>query len=235
MFRFGIGLVIVLAAVAPVAAGPLDITNIEGGWQNEVPLGSATIVNAAGQGTDTIRWGTPLSGGTQSGYNFTPAGDLTPVPLGTPFLLGTFQHINEPIGAPVITGVQYFFSFSTNGIPAGLSDTFNFAHNETPNASPCPAGSTSICDDVVTVSSVALNQLITVATDTFFFNLLGFSKDGGVTIASTFLSPEGGTNTAGLFGLVTSQPIGVPEPGALVLMLAGLAAGGIRALRGYIR
>lgn len=112
-------------------------------------------------------------------------------------------------------------------MPAGLSDTFQFSHNETPNTPPCPPGSASVCDDVVTIGSVNLNQLITVGSDTYFFNLLGFSTDGGTTIQFQYLSPEGGTNRAGLFGVVTSQPIpSVPEPATLTLLGSGLMVAG---------
>ena len=212
-------LILVLVAAAPTSAAPLDIVDIEGGWLNVFPAANGAINNVAAQGTDTVRWpnpGDPL----QSGYNFTPAADIIGAPLGAPLLLGTFQHINQVIFTS-ITSVEYAFSFTTNGLPNVLNDTFHFDHNETPNPG----------DDIVTVSSVNLDQLIDVGGDQYFFNLLGFSTDGGMTFSTIFTSPEGGTNTAQLYGRVTAQPIATPEPGTFSLLGAGLAVAGLRRRR----
>jgi hypothetical protein len=215
MRSLAVALTILLTAATSASADPLNITDIVGGWLNVVPASNGTIVNAADQGTDTVRW--PVPGDpNQSGYNFTPAGDIIGAALGTPLLLGTFQHINQVIFS-TISSVDYAFGFSTNGIPNALNDTFHFDHNETPNST----GTSPADDDIVTVSSVSLNQLITVNGENFFFNLLGFSTNNGVTFSSQFSSPEGGTNTAKLYGQVTSVP--VPEPASLLLFGFGLA------------
>ncbi|MFV0478897.1 MAG: THxN family PEP-CTERM protein [Parahaliea sp.] len=201
-------------------AGPLDITNIDGSWINPVPSANVTALsNTASPGTDSIRWGgTAGDINSGSGYDFTAASNITPVALGTAFVLGTFTHLNLPI-TQTISAVEYAFSFDTNGSPANLASIFSFDHNETPNST----GSSPADDDVVTVTSATLNHLITVGTDTYYFNLLGFSVDGGMSFGNIFSSPENGSNSVRLYGIVTNQPVGaVPTPGTLLLIMCGL-------------
>ena len=68
-----------------------------------------------------------------------------------------------------------------------------------------------------------MNVPILVGTDLYFFNLLGFSVDGGVTFQSVFSSPEGGHNSALLYGQLTTEPV-VPEPASLLLLGGALTA-----------
>src|SRR4030095_11199335 len=230
-----VGTLVCLSIAASAGAAPLTISNITGDWTN--PTGGVpTIVNQAGQLIDTARWGVPAVQ-DQSGYDFIPtAGAFVPA-LGVAFSLGTFVHHNNPVGddGSIPTGIDYSFALDTNGIPSALADIFHFDHNETPNAEPCPSRSAATpCDDIVTSSSLNLDSIITVGGDVFFFNLLGFSQNGGVTISSTFFSPEGQSNTAQLFAVltqptpahvcpvVTERPLATPEPGSIVLIGTGL-------------
>ena len=216
--------IVTLLTMSQGFAGPLSITDIEGGWQNPVTSngGTTTIANVAGQGTDVISWGVPATPAGQSSYDFTPGTPSNPIAFNSPFLLGTFVHNNFPVFEPWLETVDYALSFSTNGAPSLLNTLITFTHNETPNVEPCDPSGATICPDEVTVSTPNLFSEIVVGdpADAHFFSILGWSTDGGNTFSGlTFVTEEGQANTAGLYAQITES---VPEPGILSLLGLGL-------------
>src|SRR5262249_32773001 len=118
-----VGLMAILAIAARAQAAPLVISNIVGGWQNANPSANANIDNNSNQQTDYVWWGGSAFQG--SGYSFNPDNNPVDYVLGSPFVLGVFTHYNNPIpNGSSITSIDYAFSFSTNGSPSTLSDTF---------------------------------------------------------------------------------------------------------------
>lgn len=245
--------VLVAAALAlscsPAFADVVSLTNIIGSWLTPVP--PVTIVN--GNPLSTARWGTPFAPNIfQSGYDFTSAGSdnftVNPPPVSTPpELVGTFNHLNFPITGTTLQSIQLEIdaNVAVNAIPEGtFKFIFDFTHDETPNGGPpggpftgtCPyptAGSPNGvgvningCADKVTVTTSSLSQTFLVGGVQYTLDILGFSQDGGVTIANSFVTTENQNNTAGLYAHVHAVTPSVPEPASLALVGLGLLAAG---------
>jgi hypothetical protein len=214
-------------------AATLDITSITPAWENVVadPAGGTITVDNTVPDI-SLRWGAGVGGGAQSGYDFTAAGTpLLGLAEDTPFLLGDFNHLNFPVFDPVLASVDLEVDVQIGGGGPLVTSVFGITHDETTNTAPCPAGSVSVCDDIVTISNPGTFEAFTIGDTDFVFSILGFSTDGGTTFTTSFLTQEESNNPAGLYAEFTAQEniTGVPLPAAGWMLLAGI--GGLAALR----
>ncbi len=224
-------------------AASVRFDSLEAMWTN--PTGGSNIAMSAGFGDPvSIRWGVPMGAG-KSGYDF----DAIDAPFtrvqDAVFALGEFTHVNKVIRIGTgIGSVELFLKAHLTAIPdAGPevalgTSTFRFLvkHEETPNTAPCPIGSTSICDDVVSITALDTSDVFSIDGVDYTLSILGFATsvanaDAGI-FNSAFLSPENGNNTrvlAGRFTVVDNNPAPVPLPAGLPLLLIGLGTlGAIR-------
>lgn len=147
--------------------------------------------------------------GTASDYvesNFT-------VTDGSAFSLGDFTYVNRATRYSAgVTGVDFDLNVNLQGI--GWS-TFNYSLSidNTPN------GSNNV-PDYVSLISQGEDSLFSYLGESYRFEVLGFSRDGGLTFEDSTFANERSSTTAEIYGQIHA----VPVPAALWLFGSGLLA-----------
>jgi hypothetical protein len=205
------------AAVTILDTGPM--------WGNAVGGWGVTYNTSNGAFTD-VRWGFSLGSG-RSGLGFDPANPpAATYDTDVIFKLGDLRHYNNPIIGDAPSSVDLTLLTSVAGAAPAIQDfRFRFLIDETPNVRPCAYPSTTACADRITFQNLDLTSGFTLSGQTYTMELLGFSLNGGATLTSSFISQEGSSNVAGLYGRITSRN-NVPEPSTLALVGLALVAAG---------
>lgn len=229
-----------LSFYAP-SANALTLNGSSGSWSNTVGGSGITTINntdgvySYGQrdtGENQVRWGSPAYSNSlfdKSGLGFAGVGS-TSFNSGDIFELGTLSHFNNPIWggtAAASTDLAINLDFAELG-----SQTFNFTLeiDETPNiAGTCVYSSDTACADKISWTNAISDQSFSIGEQAYTLELLGFRNTPDSAIVTDFISQEGGTSQASLYGRLnaltpTTPAASVPEPATLSgLAVVGLA------------
>lgn len=142
-----------------------------------------------------------------------------------PFLVGEFTYRNgSTINSIGVSAVDLSVAVAVQTpVTESATSTFDFTIVNTPNAT----GNPVLDGDIVIVANSINPVIFSYANVNYILNVVGFSKDGGLTFTNDFSSPEGQTAGAGLYAMITASDQPVPEPGTITLLgmaVAGLAA-----------
>lgn len=152
-------------------------------------------------------------------------GAFSAIAPGQVFDLGKFTYFNgtTALGSnvnSVTLAIALTLTQPADANPAISNYNYLFGIDITPNTT----GNPVLDGDIVTINNGVTSSTFTSGGTTYTLGLLGFSTNGGSTLTSQFLSPEGSTAVADVYAVINEPNlIGVPEPASLSLLGAGLA------------
>lgn len=229
-------LVMSMLGVAGTASASVTLQSASGTWHDwvdgfNVNTAYNVPVTPGTYGDDTedqVWWGSPNPPGPQSGLGFIGSAPPTAtfnVGDGSVFQVGQLTHYNRQLnGGTALSEVELTVNASFLD-PAGVTGawTFKLNVNETDNLG-LPGG----VPDIITFPGDFDTDEVVIGNREYTMELLGFGSNYDALLP-TFLSPEDGSNDTLLWGKITSRPLVVPAPGAVLLV--GLGSG----LVGFLR
>jgi hypothetical protein len=219
-----------LVSYAP-SANAASINGTDGSWSNI--QGGSYVTTGTADGFRQVRWGDPAyhSNPTwrdQSGLGFRGVGQ-TDIQLNQIFRLGTLQHYNETIwGGTAASSADLGISLDFANI--GVKNfNFNLQIDETPNvAGTCAYYSDTACSDKISWSNQYASESFSHNGKQYTLQLDGFRETAGGALVNHFISQEGGTSQAHLFGSIVQVPTEeVPEPLTMMGSAVALGFGGM--------
>lgn len=239
---------------AALFAAPFSQAAMVTDWSYAVTLEWVSQVFGAGGGsqvttTNLLTWGDPagnhtVAGGGRSGLGITESpANGTVETNGAAAETNIITHYNNPISASFATLTSAVLNSTlllTPLNPAGatldiISTNFNITFIETPNTSPCPFPSVSVCDDIFIISSEALNSSFDYDGFTYFVSIIETSGSLNPLDANScaqaniigpclgFQTPESLFTEAQFAFFITTEPVTiVAAPGVIGLFGIGL-------------
>ncbi len=214
----GLTAIALFSIVTPVQA--FSATGVsQGSWgMPSNPSGSTFLSSKNAGSNNRLSWGVPAEGSFSNYVQFD--GVSIDASLNQPFRVGNLTYRNGTVSDSFDGDFPLNVTLELNS-PTNISQSFRYDFNifNTPNSTGDPV----LDGDILRLSvSGVSSQSFQVDGQYYTLQLLGFSRDQGMTLLNEFRSPEGFVDRASLYGQIVAAEA-VPEP----MTIAGLALAGV--------